>query len=160
MTHTYYRPPYEPFGTGVIRLAAATSPTYGGLCGVTCALATGFPPKEAALLGGIVGLFIGLLCVPFLALFFHRKHTVVDSLLKVLLPSVLCAGVGGLAHGAFGVLLSITTYVSLATFMPTKPPRFPPHHCQSCGYNMSGINTSRCPECGVSPTNPSSDNSR
>jgi hypothetical protein len=26
--------------------------------------------------------------------------------------------------------------------------RFPPGHCQTCGYNLTGNTSGRCPECG------------
>lgn len=141
----------EPFHINNVKVAAALSTAYGGLCGTTCALASGLSFKDAIFFGGFFGLIVGLMCTALLTMFFQRHHSIVDSLRVLLLPSLICAGVGGLIHAVIGTLLSLTTYVTLASFVTldqAKSLRFPLGHCQSCGYNLAGLKTARCPECG------------
>lgn len=35
--------------------------------------------------------------------------------------------------------------------MPTPPPPERPDRCPACGYDLRGVTTQRCPECGLEP---------
>ena len=39
--------------------------------------------------------------------------------------------------------------LALFLFAEWRRRRFPSHHCQRCGYNLSGNTSGRCPECGA-----------
>jgi hypothetical protein len=56
-----------------------------------------------------------------------------------------------------GFLLALTVTTALFAgadeprrYPPPRPPqfRYPPGHCQSCGYFLRGNESGRCPECG------------
>ena len=36
-----------------------------------------------------------------------------------------------------------------ATYLNHRERRFPIGHCQKCGYDLTGVRTGRCPECGT-----------
>lgn len=35
------------------------------------------------------------------------------------------------------------------TSLYLKAPKHPPGHCQRCGYNLAGLDSRACPECGA-----------
>jgi hypothetical protein len=133
-------------------LGLVLSLAYGGICGAICGAASG--DSIASGFGFFFGVIAGLFCFPFLAWFFNRGHTVIHSLLAVLLPSATLAGIGGAFNIGIGFALSVIAYALLASNVNfpgcgTDTPRFAPGHCQHCGYNRTGIAASaRCPECG------------
>ncbi len=56
--------------------------------------------------------------------------------------------VGFSTCGAFFAVMS-GPMVALLLLVSEYPSRYPPGHCQTCGYNLTGNVSGICPECGT-----------
>lgn len=54
-------------------------------------------------------------------------------------------GIGG---SYFLVALAILLLIPVAILWRLDRPRIPPGHCATCGYDLTGNTSGRCPECG------------
>ncbi len=50
---------------------------------------------------------------------------------------------------AWGVVCLVLLPVALCALLWLRRRRFPPGHCQRCGYDLTGNVSGRCPECGA-----------
>lgn len=107
--------------------------------------------------GALLGFFTSAVVVPTL---WRRQLT--KALPIVYLAGAASAGITALALPtvfAFGALLSVVangigclsmilTAVVVSTKMPAVFDEELPGHCPTCGYNLRGARSDRCPECG------------
>ena len=91
--------------------------------------------------GGVAGLLISVYVSVFI---FSVRGTGAS---QSVLPASRSEAIGMLIW--YGVLLAIASLVHVVTETRRPPhPRFPPGHCQTCGYSLTGNVSGRCPECG------------
>jgi len=75
---------------------------------------------------------------------------------RLLLPNVCKVGVnmrGGGTHLRWVIILPLWLLLAIVAaptaYLWWHARRFPPGHCQKCGYDLTGNVSGRCPECGV-----------
>lgn len=131
-------------------IAWLLSPIFGGTCGAASAFGSG-AWAIGAQIGTGIGAFFGLCLAYQLHGFFQRGHRLWQAFAFVLLPSLMTAYLWSLAGEGLGIVLSlifsVTLYATLAQLLEAAPTT-PYGTCHNCGYDLTGLNASRCPECG------------
>lgn len=110
------------------------------------------PLNVAFVAGAIVGGLNGLLVSPFIVAGFGRAR-LVPGLALIFVPALLTAGIAAFYSGALAAYFaSSVCYVAMAGIVVrfAGPPAAPPGECRQCGYDMSGLQSALCPECGCS----------
>ena len=106
----------------------------------------------------VFGTPAGLCCAPWALYTLRRKNQwMARGILFMTVtpfPTILLVRVTAGTIGAWGLLLSAIVWFHgvcavIWLVLPDVLPKYPVGHCQSCGYNLTGLVERRCPECGV-----------
>lgn len=126
---------------------------FGGAAGYTV-----FPELVGAVMGGFVGLIAGALSLFFVVPLL--RHTRLAISLPIVFAGTMFAGVlaSQLILGAAVVALMAEMALCTVAWRWLQDPDCVPHRgrCTSCGYDITGLTRSICPECGADlpPTPP------
>lgn len=100
-------------------------------------------------IGMFLGSILGLLLSPGMVAALLRKPIPL-GLTIITLPAIVVAIVGGYSGQPSVTLLSVVVFGAMMfvawLVLPVSVPRYKPHECHQCGYDISGL--TRCPECG------------
>jgi len=104
------------------------------------------PPRVIKWMVGIIGgLFVGLLTMLIVGVLLYRLVTPYWPLgplaATVLAPTV------GIVAGVMSCRASLRRNVR--SFRLSEGDAYPPGHCQTCGYNLTGNVSGVCSECGT-----------
>ena len=111
----------------------------------------------SALLAGVIGVPTAACCCPFAVLALRRKKLWQAMIVLFLLvgppPTLFLVYRDAASLDGWKVLLGSILWFHivcaiLLNFLPNAVSKHPPGHCQSCGYNLTGLLSGRCPECG------------
>lgn len=107
-----------------------------------------------ALIGGL----LSFACVPCAGAFFVRGGSFALAVPSILLPTLAACIAAGLwvrfqpscTAVVFGPLGCMMVF-AIAASLFRRARKGPPHICEFCGYDKTGLVATRCPECGRSP---------
>lgn len=113
----------------------------------------------ALIYGGLVGCVACFFTVPLL---FHKRMAI--ALMLAFVPALIAAVLSGIQFPlhrdpwsipiSFGTLVAASILIN--RWMPDQFPPSPPEHlCADCGYDLRGLLTKTCPECGSAAATPS-----